>query len=429
MDLDKAFASSLIYAGKKSLVGVLERGVNTELLSGDGKTVFDFILDYNTKYGDWPTAAVVGGKLGIDLDKPVEPVEFFADEIVNRSLHAKIREGLKDPIKLLEAKDPRAAYNSLEGLLFELRKTQVEQARIQSLPGLGKEVWSHYLKMKAGARGVLTPWPTINEATLGFWPEDLIVLVARSGVGKTWATVVLTDHAWTNGSKVLYCTTEMSRQRIAMRFFSARFKVDYDKMRKGQLDPFQEAAFQKHLEEIQDAQGLYVVGGGFDFRMESFAAAIDEAKPDMVIMDGAYLLKTSGNNRTEQAANSFNELKRIAKSKKVPIVVTTQLNRDAKKNVGNTIKAENIALTDVAMWNADLIFGLLQTDDMRRDRRLLIKPLKVRDGVCEDVEINWDLENMNFTELPKEERQFGADDFGSGMPESGDGESPSEVPF
>jgi replicative DNA helicase len=415
MDLDKAFASALVYAGRSSLVSVLEKGINTDLLAGDGKTVFDFILDYNTTYGSWPTPEIIEGKLGVTIENPPASVEFFSDEILNRSLHSKIREGLRDPLKLLESRDPRGAYNGLEELMFELRKTQVEQARIQSLPALGKEVLEHYEKMKGGARGVPTPWPSINDATLGFWPEDLIVVVAKSGIGKTWLTIVLTNHAWSNGHSVLYCTTEMSRQRIAMRFFAARFKLNYDLLRRGQLPPMEEEAFKKNLDDILNEKGLWVVGGGFDFRMESFAAAIDDAKPAMVIMDGAYLMKSSGNNRTEQAANSFNDLKRIAKAKNVPIIVTTQMNRGAKKNVGNTIQADNIALTDVAMWNSDVILGLLQTDDMRRDRRLTIKPMKLRDGVCGDVEINWDLDNMMFDELPKSNSpSSGSDEFGVG---------------
>lgn len=270
--------------------------------------------------------------------------------------------------------------------------------------------------------GVRKIYDLTVEPTSCFVANDILV-------HNTWVTVLLTDHFWSEQKKrVLYGTTEVSKLRIAMRFASASLKVPYDDLRLGRLTTYVEDRFQKAIEEICNAEGLGILGGTFDFRVESYEDAIQEFKPDVVLLDGAYLLQVSGSNRLERAANAFDELKRICKRTTVPSLVTTQFNREAKANVATTIQVERLALTDVASWNADLIYGLIQTDDMKRDRRMIFKPLKTREGVAEEFECVWDFQEMNFSELPREKAGGGgeADDaFGTGA----DAESAGEVPF
>jgi len=126
-----------------------------------------------------------------------------------------------------------------------------------------------------------------------------------------------------------------------------------------------------------------------------------DEKPDLVLVDGAYLLKVPGITRTERASNVFDELKRLAKRSKAAVVATMQFNREVKVNQAKTVQADSIAMTDVAGWNADLIFGLIQTEEMKKNRRMAFKPLKVREGESEEIECNWDFERMDFSEIPR----------------------------
>jgi len=673
MDLDRAFIAALVSAGKPGLKTLIEKGIDETLLRDECKNVLAFILDYNSTYSEFPHKEVIEAKLGFPIPPPQGKVAFFADELLNRRLYERLKDGVQGLAKALEGHDPLGGLEGLEGLVFNVRKLRADQARVQSLPALGKDVWDYYQRIKGGERGIPTPWQTINEETLGFWPEDLVLFCARAGVGKcvranteivdpvsgvprtieelyqdasttevvtwskekgihassitakhdtgyktclkftlssgrsievtpehpfltpegwkradeikpgytvgipakmplptkpapmalheifgaatmlakdvqaalvgvpegiwrlnseqlmefvvrlygltaigdrpltfkllseklgihlqslllrlglqsriacvdafwevqvvpsssdcdifwdtvvdvkdtgihkiydltveptscfvandiivhnTWLTVILANCFWNAGKRVLYVTTEMSQLRVAMRFYALKYKINYDDLRKGRLGEFAEQEFKSYIDEMGLAEGLDIIGGGFDFKIETFEAAIDDCHPEVVILDGAYLLKVSGGSRIEQAANSFNEIKRICKRKKVPIIVTTQLNRDAKKNVSTTIQAENIALTDVAQWNADLIFGLLQSEEMRQDKRLIIKPLKVREGVCRDVEVNWDFDRMDFSELPYHRGSFGdSDELGTGVSPFGKKVEDDDLPF
>lgn len=428
MDLDRTFVSAVLREGREAIRMAVEKGVTDDILTGDGQKAWKFVIEYVKQYDDAPVAAMVAGKTSVKLEEPPSaPAEFFIDEVLNRHLHREIGTRLRAIITPYEASDPKTAYEEFETGLRELRKLNRTSAKTIPLPTLGPKFLEYYEKLKNGHKGILTPWPTINEATLGFWPEDFILYVARLGIGKTWTLTILTDTAWMNGHRVLFATTEMSQEKIMQRWVAVHYKFNYNDLRKGKLSVFAEQKMKEGLEEIREKEGLYIIGGDFDFRIESLEAAIEECEPELVVLDGAYLLKTVGDGRTERAANSFDELKRCAKRNKVPLVASTQFNREVKGNKLNSAGAEKIALSDAAGWNADLIFGLVRTEDMKRDRRMLQKPLKFREGEGEDVECWWDFDTMNFSEVP-----VGVPGGGPGAsgapPLSGAGASPGGAP-
>ena len=405
MDLHKAFVSAVIASGVEGYKSAQSKGVISEFLGAPARDAWDFVVEFYGKHKDLPSVEVISGKTGVSLpkDPPKEPVDFFIDEVLNLRLHAQVGQKLEAVAGLLTARRPQEAYEAYSAGLRDIRKEGIAVSKTLSLPSLGPDFLDYYELVKSGHRGVETPWPTVNDSTMGFWPEDFVLYVARLGVGKTWTLVQVMLHAWFHQKKrVLFVTTEMSREKILQRTYALHFKLPYEELRRGRLSEFAEKRFREGVMEMKDMDGLYIVGGGFDFTMDSLEAAIEESEPDLCVVDGAYLIKTSGDGRMERAANSFDELKRCAKRNKIPIVASTQFNREAKTNSSDSVSVEKIALSDAAGWNADLIFGLVQTDEMRAAGRMIQKPLKFREGVGEDVICNWDFKMMDFSEIPKD---------------------------
>jgi replicative DNA helicase len=449
MDYDKGLVLAVLREGKPALKKVRESVPTLDYLTGDGKTAYDFLVTYTSTQGELPSLQLVQQHTGIDLDpdpigKDTEveaPAGWWADQIVERRLHMQMQETAKNITRFLEDKDPTAALYSAENALRGIRKENLaRENKIETLGPLSQQVWQYYQDVKSGKRGILTPWPTVNDATLGFWPQDLAIFVARTGVGKTWATILIALEAWRNGHRTLFATTEISRVRIAMRFLAAAYKLPYNEFRRGKLDMFTEKRFQEALKEIMDDEQLFVAGGNFDFRVETFSASIDEIDPEFVILDGAYLLKVEGKNRTERAATAFDELKRLANVHEKPTVVTTQFNREVKQNIASSAKLESIGLTDVAGWNSDIVYALVQTDEMKKDREMIFKPLKTREGIGAEVKVQWDLDRMEFPELEVTNPNSGggdADEFGTSVESLANKDDPGlkapddddEVPF
>ena len=400
-DLDVALASAIVRGGRDALRLVIESGLTADLLEGEGKTAYTFVLDFYKKYSTLPTDDVVMAEAGVILVPTAEPLAYLIDALYERKLHKTIHSGTEAIIKHLARKEPAKGREAVEDLLRSLRKLDTRGALVESLPALGDKVVQYYEKIKRGERGIQTPWPTINDATMGFWPEDLALFVARMGIGKTWSALQIAGCAWEQGKKVLVATTEMTKERMAMRYFAVKLRLPYRDFRQGKLDMVSEKKFYDGIQAMLNSPNFNIVGGDFDFAMETFAGIVMDEKPDLVVVDGAYLLKVPGLTRTERAANVFDELKRLAKRSKAAVIATMQFNREVKVNQAKTVQADSIAMTDVAGWNADLIFGLIQTEEMKKQKRMAFKPLKVREGEAEEIECNWDFDTMNFGEIPK----------------------------
>lgn len=414
MNLDKAFVTSLLGNGGNEIIReAIGKGADQDALSGDGKKAFCFVVDYLKEYGETPTIEMIEGKTGVSLPESVPgPADFYLKEVLNRRLHGALHSQISEVLDRIEARDTLGAYNRYEDGMRELRKLNtISQRTINIFEGI-PVVQDYYRKVKEGWRGILTPWESINEATLGFWPEELILFVSRLGKGKTWALTMMAMHAWkVEKKRVLFITTEMAQEQVLKRGVAYLLRLPYEELRKGKLDAFSERRFFEESEKLRGAEGFNIVGGDFDFTINTLEAAIDDAEPDVIFLDGIYLLRVGGDGRTERAANAFDELKRITKRARVPMVGSTQLNREAKMGKFSSISAEHIALTDVGGWNADLIFGMIQTDEMKDNKRMIFKPIKFREGIGSDILCYWDLDAMKFDELRSgdisvEERSF-----------------------
>jgi hypothetical protein len=183
----------------------------------------------------------------------------------------------------------------------------------------------------------------------------------------------------------------------------------------------QEKYFEEQCDELLKDNLFHVAGGNFDFGIESFTALVEEYDPALCILDGAYLLRVEGKTRTDKAANAFDEVKRIANHSSVPMLCTMQFNRQAKANMASTAELGNIGLTDVAGWNADLAYALVQSDDQKADGIMEFHPMKVREGVGEIVTTRWDLDHMVFDQISVGDSKKVAS--------SGDASEDSSVPF
>lgn len=413
LDLDVAFVSAVVAEGKPALRAAIEKGITKEHLLGEGADVYEFLCEYLKKYKELPTLDMIEGQLDIRLPEAVGKADFFADAVLDRRLQTLLIPKVREWGDLIEKGKSRELYIRMEEATRSLRQ-EARAARVEELTAMGDEVWEEYLQRKAGVRGIPLPWPSLDDALLGLWPEDLGIFVARTGVGKTWSGLMIARHAWMQGKRVLFVTTEMSRINVATRFVALHLRLPYYDFRRGRLGEFAEVRVEQEIKALLGQTGFQIVGGGFDFTFPELDAAIDEAEPDLLILDGAYLLRGEGISRTERAASSADEMKRVAQRNRLATVATLQFNRSVKGGDGDTISLQHIAMTDAASWNATFVVGLNRTEDQRRDGQLEMILLKARENaLTEPVKVCWDFQQMKFDEIGKGGGD--ADEFGTGL--------------
>lgn len=398
---DLMLMAKLVCSGKHTdLLHIKERGVTMDRLLPEAQAVFKFIDDYYTKYNGIPSLQVVAVETGYEFQEMEAEVDYLVDEVLKRNLFDAMLPELKSVAKLMELRNPNEAYDKMIALASKIRRDQIVPSPISNLVGYGSAVMQAYQDAKDGKRGVLSPWETLNMSLLGFQAEELITVVARAGKGKSWMLLNLVEAARLGGHKPLIVTTEMSELAMAKRYAALRHKIPYGFLRRGALDGFFEDRLRDGLTKSErDGENIPIVGGEAKVTVESIYANIDRCEPDIVFIDGLYLVHGVGDNRTEKVANVADEVKALCKRYKIPVVVTTQFNRSVEEDA---TKAEltSVAMSDNIVWVSDVVMCLLQSGDMKKNEKMQITILKSREGdVGGDILLNWKFRDMDFSEI------------------------------
>jgi replicative DNA helicase len=129
-------------------------------------------------------------------------------------------------------------------------------------------------------------------------------------------------------------------------------------------------------------------------------AMIQEYKPDIVAIDGAYLMSINGAATVEwqELAAVSRELKSMANNTGVPIIGVIQANRGASDK--QTVGGENIAGSDAFFQDPDIVLALRHmingSDNLQR--QVALSTTKNRHGIFVATTVNYDFSLMNMRE-------------------------------
>jgi replicative DNA helicase len=383
----------------ESYVLCKERGVDKDTFFVY-KEEWEFIDEYQKKYKRVPSKEIIKTqfpKFKIDAPLPINPC---IDEIIEHRTQRNLVKFLNDNASIAQ----QSPKDFLQKALKEFSKLNREQTynsysvfdnnaadtRIERLK-LKQEA-----KKKQGLLGIPTGLETLDREMYGWQPGRLIGIIARLGMGKSWLLSYFALAAHRAGKKVLFISPEMTKEEVEDRFdtlyarmlfgwsiknsaLSSGGFVDIDK-------------YQKYLEVLEKGGGdrlhIYDSALGKPFSTDIIADYVDRHKPDILCIDGVYLISSSnGGDATDwrSFADISRGLKNIAMDHKIAVLGTSQANRDAgkddkKKNdlsVHPTI--EQIGYGDSLAQYADYIFSLAfpYNDEERKVKRTL-KMLKAR---------------------------------------------------
>ena len=424
MDVDVGLVAAVCRENMKSF---LDAGMAVENLEGAGRTAMQFVWNYWVKYKSIPHLSIIHNETGVDLNsfQASEPVAYWADQGRDRNLYETLREELGTILEQMEQRKPRQALSDLESLVFRMRQLKPVIDRPKSAFHNAQEILDRYqyAKLNAGITGIPSPWPSINLVTKGWQKEQLVFFIARPGSGKTFIMLYAAKYAWKEGKKILMCSTEMPMADFRNRIASMVIQVPYSGLRDATLSDIHESKLERELKILENDPNFLIVGDGFDINLNTLEAAIIEEEPDLVCVDGIYLLKGMGSqprDRHEQYAKIFQGVKSIAKRHKVPILATSQQNRskDGKRGVD----LERIAFTDAAGQLADYIFFLKVTEALKKEKKVELMPGKLREGVMlKNAQLHWDFGNVdiNFEEVDIESERSSQDQAADVPPDEG----------
>jgi replicative DNA helicase len=402
---------------------VLRRGGMLELLRSDAyRDVFGFISDHYALHGVVPSIDTVTERFsGLVLEDAPEPITYYIDLLVKRGLFDTLRVSSKVLQDRLRDGDLDSALDSFFSTSSSLAKIRSMDGGIHPVHHVDPRL-AYYEARKSGeCLGLPYPWEPFTHETLGLLPGELHIVSARTGIGKTWFTLLLSSTIWLLGRRVLFVSLEMDASFIHMRHDAMVARVPLSRLMSGTLSPSDEERYRKAMDEMRDYSGFDVADFSLSTDCDKISGLIESTEPDILIVDAAYFLTPRTKyirGRTERLEAIAAELKQLALQYRIPVVASVQINREAvkRRKRADEQDLEDIYGSDAWAQNAGYVYILSRLPDDVVDDTARISCVKNRFGTVFAAKIRFDLDSMD----------FGLEDFQPGRKTLSVREAPSE---
>lgn len=286
---------------------------------------------------------------------------------------------VSEEVQLTAEVDPPKAMALMREAVTTM-STQHEITQDLTLAGSYEQLRAEYdnIANAQGVTGIPYPWAILNDDTQGMHPGNFIVFYGRPKSMKTWTALATGVNAYRHGQRVLVWSLEMNEMQMLKRIACIFCKVDYDKFKKGQLDPVTANQIWQTLETIRDEELVRVTGNGHTpailatqprgegSGIAALQAKITEFRPDLVIVDGMYLMRDDRQKVRsidwKSVAHISQDLKGTARIFNIPIIGITQANRGADKDPKKADLAE-LAYADAIAQDCDLCMRVHKQKD------------------------------------------------------------------
>jgi len=387
----------------RDIAPILEAGLQDDwFFIDENRQVWSFVRQHWTKYGEVPTAVTVKDNfptyrlLAVD-----DSLEYLLDQLIDYRKRQKTIEVVQDAADAIANGDHNAAIEAMGRGVSTITDEGVGQSTDVDLTKDPLGRFDEYLNIKTrpnGLLGIATGFKTIDQATAGLQPGQLITIIAPPKTGKSVLSLQVAVNVHKDGYVPLYQSFEMSNIEQQHRHDAMRAQIAHSRLIRGALTPEEEARYQKVLTEMSTMHKFYLTDSVSAMTVTGLKSKIEKLKPDIVFVDGVYLMidEATGESNTPQAlTNITRNLKRLAQKENIPIVITTQVLLWKMKK--RQVSADAIGYSSSFFQDSDVILGLQkqdEEDDTSRELRIVAS----RNCGPATSDLLWDWEDGRFEE-------------------------------
>ena len=216
----------------------------------------------------------------------------------------------------------------------------------------------------------------------GYGKNQLCVLAARPGCGKTAFALNVAHRAVSRGIPVGIMSLEMETSELMGRMLSMDGKVEMARFKDGVASSKDQQRLKKAVENSKKWP-IYIKDDAYDLNYLLACAKNMHRRHDikLLVIDYCQLIKSPLKvSREQQVANISRELKLLAKSLKIPVMLLCQINRDSEKE-GRVPRASDLRESGSLEQDADSItFLYLDQDDDKNGQMVRYVMCKQRAG-------------------------------------------------
>ena len=188
--------------------------------------------------------------------------------------------------------------------------------------------------------GIPSKFSKLNERTNGYHPNDLVIIAARPGMGKTAFVLNEAKFQAEQGIPVGFLSLEMSDTELVGRIVANEFGIESSRIKQNQLTPSEKEVLRKEAQKIKNLP-IHIHDGSETTTMEAKSIIgkwVRQEKVKIVYVDYLQLMRASmsskNGNREQEIAHISRKLKAIAKEFQIPVVALSQLSRSVELRGG-----------------------------------------------------------------------------------------------
>jgi replicative DNA helicase len=329
------------------------------------KWIISEILEYHSEYKKPPTLDVFKSQLS-KVDNPIlkktvidqlrhvftqvgnVDLEYIKNEFTDFCKNQNLKGVILQSVDLLQA----GQYDRIKELVDNAMKVGTET-------NLGLDYKNDFdLRMEDLNRSTVpTNWKPINDLMDGgLGPGELGVIVAPSGVGKTWILTAIGADAVKRGLSVVHYSMELSEHYVGARYDTVFTQIPSTELkeRKDEVKHKIESLQGKLLIKYFPPKGVSVK----KLNQHIEKMMVSGNKPDLIIVDYADLLLSDSNKTDSTYAEQggvYIDLRGMSGALEIPIWTASQTNRSAIDS--EVIEADKIADSYAKVMNADFIMS------------------------------------------------------------------------
>lgn len=397
-----------------------DKGVNQSWFNDSlDKKVWSFVVAHFATYSEVPSADVV-----IENFPEFVLVPEGEHLVLNDSISYLIDQLIERRKKLIVARTAEVVVTSIQVDAHEDAIMAMQKALIDfELEGLNSsndidivqtiddriQRYEDRKKNPGGLLGLSTGFPTIDRACNGIQKKQMVTIIATPKVGKSLLAMQMAFNMWRkDGIVPLFWSFEMTNREQEDRFDSMFARISQQRLMTGALVESEELRWRKVLEDSRVSKPPFLLSDSSSgATLSQMASKLSVKKPDILIIDGMYLMidEQAGKdtNQTQSLTNLTRGIKRLAMNHDIPILVTTQALE--KKKEGGRVTANSIGYTSSFYQDSDVILSL-ERDDNESEFQRKLSIVASRNTGNATVPLRWEFDSSTFRELEIEEDEI-----------------------
>jgi replicative DNA helicase len=268
---------------------------------------------------------------------------------------------------------PEVALEKAEQLIYGIAEKRVTRD-FRSL----EDVLTDYMEQiealqegEATRYGIPTGYMDLDKLLGGFQRTDLIILAARTSVGKTsFALNLAVNAAVKHNATVAIFSLEMAAEQLASRLLSMESGVDSPRIRSANLNEQESRkldAAMNHLARapiwVDDTPSIPIM------ELRSKARRLSaEHTLDMIVVDYLQLVASEGGeSRVQELGQISRALKALARELRVPILALSQLSRAVEQRTPHIPQLSDLRESGALEQDADVVLFIYRDEKYNPD--------------------------------------------------------------